>query len=45
MQLKKSFLQKNTDDINNEKILQHKLYKITNCTDALLNKADSPKKI
>ena len=33
------------DDINNEKILQNKLYEITNSTDCFPRDADSPKKI
>jgi len=43
--IKEIFPLENKDENNNEKILHHKLYEITNCTDALLNKADSPKNI
>ena len=43
--IKEIFPLENKDDINNEKILQHKLYEITNCTDVLPKDFDSPKKI
>ena len=42
--IKEIFPLENKDENNNEKILHHKLYEITNCTDALPKNADSPKK-
>ena len=42
--IKEIFPSANKDAINNEKLIENKLYEITNCSDAIPKKDDSPKR-